>query len=574
MNYKKHPILCLYRSNNRPWCHFFDEVLIQEGYLSFDSVELDQTKDLASILEGRILVVIGASELSASEQDILAQYVKNGGNAILLAPPPELIKVLGLPIESRRSKTYNIAPPGYLQFIDHPWVSHHAGQFIQCHAPTSLWKIKGSRPLAWVAPQRGVSTAFPAIIECEIGKGRLTIFWFDPGTSLVLTRQGDPRLASTGQWPDADMDGMHKTGGLFYRHFDYHLRFIPQADILTDVIVGAIRGMTDSCFPLPRVWHLPQNAPALTLLDGDSDGCNWEQYDRLVGPCIEHGIPYTLNVHPDNFKMIDPSISNRIFSLGNDLELHYWSGNNLPSVEEEARCIREQQKIFKEITGGCISVGSRGHSVIWPGYTETAEVLANEGFRLDTSFGILRGVCECGYLTGSNRAARFITTEGRFLPISQQATVFMDDGMFSGDKMLLPPLSCDQAYEYVMRGYSEAVERFHGVMDVCIHPGNDGVADKHPDGQNAIRQAVFDATKKYQLPALTVRDWSAFQEARRQVDLYFEKDRWWLKARSAIRGLTCHFPNQSGSCRQGFHWQSTTHDFSNGEVLAIAGDTK
>lgn len=566
----RHPILCLYRCPETPWCRFFDELLIQEGYLGFDSFELDSVTDLAQALDGRAMLILGASELHAREIQLIREYVRGGGRALLLRPIARLVEALELKVEEKPGgfygvgNCYSVAPPGYLELDGHPWAGHHAGVWLQCHALTSLWKIRGARSVARYGSQRGVPSPYSAIIEQECGEGHLTIFWFDPGTALVAMRQGDPRLASTGPFPDADADGMHKSPGLFYGHLDYHLRLIPQADILADLVVGIIRGMTDSSMPLARLWHLPQNASALTLVDGDSDEFQWNSYDALVAPLREAGIPFSLNLHPDDFGKMDHAASQRIFDAGNDLELHYWVGSQFGTIEDAAKNIPAQHRVFKEITGGIGSVGSRGHSFVWPGYTEVAEILANEGFRLETSFATFRGY-QSGYINGSGRAARFMTVEGRFLEISQQSTLLMDDIVFTS-KSLLPPLTPEAAYEQLTHFYDGAATRYHGVINTSLHPGH-YTPKGYGDGMTAIRQAVLDSTQKHQLPALTVRAWAGFLEARRLVDLFWDGAAWRLQTKSSIPGLTCHLPSESGGTRrQGLAWKAITKDYAGGEM--------
>jgi hypothetical protein len=558
MNWARHPILCLYRCPASPLSRFTDELLVQEGYLCFDSVDLDEIADLDARLAGRALVIVRADSFRVTETETIRRFVRGGGSAILIKPATELIDGLSLAVEERPGDFYSVAPPGYLQFNEHPWVSPHAGACIQCHAPASLWRIGGVRALANVATQRGVASSYPAIIEAECGDGRVAIVWLELGTALVRMRQGNPKLASTGDSPDADGDGMHKPSGLFYGHLDFHLKEIPQADVLADVMVGVIRGLTDPRCPLPRLWHLPNDAPAVTLLDGDSDSFRWDFYDAITARCAEHGVPFTLNLHPNDFPKFNAASVEAIFRAGNDLELHYWLGHPLASVEDARRVLPEQHRTFQALTGGRRSVGSRGHSGIWPGYTEMAGLLADEGFRLDTNFFPLRGY-QWGFLNGSARAARFHSPDGRRLGISQQATVLMDDCVLN-EKSLLPAMNPDEIYEKLGGLYERAVSQHAGVVNLSLHPS---YHKAYEPGQDAILQAAFDANRTHGVPALTVRDWVAFQEARRQVDVYREGDGWCLKAGAVVNGLTCRWPGTGGATR------SSTYRLAPGQSVRI-----
>ena len=564
MNWNKHPILCLYRTGENPWRRFLDEVLIQEGYLCSDSLELDGIPDLDEALDGRALVSISADALTPVECERLSLFVRQGGRAILLRPPAELIDALRLAVEERPEAFYGQAPPGYLRFGDHAWASHHADSAIQCFASNSLWRIEGAREIARYSPNRGTPGTYPTIVEQECGQGQVTVFWFDPASAIVRCRQGDPRLASTGDRPDADLDGMHKTAGLLFGQLEHPMHEVPQADVLADVIVGVVRGLTDGVFPLPRLWHLPDDGPAMLLLDGDSDGFGWDTYDRIAAACAEYHVPYTVNMLTRDFegRGISHAEVDGIFAAGNDIELHYQFSTSLPGLEDVREIIPEQCKAFREYTNGRPAVGARGHSLIWPGYTAVAEALADAGVALDASFCPPRGF-QYGYGTGSGRAARMMTLEGRLLPVLQQANIFMDDLLLT-HKWLAPPLTADQIPELVSRVVEDSASRYHGVINACVHASAAATGERG-EAQMVLLRALLDAGKRHGLPSLTVRDWVAFQEARRQLNLFWDGASWRVEARKPLRGITLHSPADSGTRRQGLTWRAETVSLEAGE---------
>jgi hypothetical protein len=79
--------------------------------------------------------LVSADSLTPVEATCVAQYVCRAGNAILIAPPPELIDTLPLKVESRPGRFYAHAPPAYIQFTDHIWAAHHPGACVQCRVP-------------------------------------------------------------------------------------------------------------------------------------------------------------------------------------------------------------------------------------------------------------------------------------------------------------------------------------------------------------------------------------------------------------------------------------------------------
>lgn len=563
--FAERPILTLYRTPTRPWARFFDELLLQEGYCCFENLDLAEDTALDGVLAGRALVSIAAETLSEAQCEALARYVYDGGRLVLLRPCAELIDALKLEVHKRPGGSYGIAQPGYLQFTDHPWSAHHEGTFVQCHSHSDIWAIAGES-LAMLAPQRGIVGVHPAIVETTCGSGRVVVFWFDPGTSLVLMRQGNPDMASDGRYPDYDGDGMHKSSGLFARHADYFLRDVPQADVLADVVVGIIRGLTDDILPIPRLWQLPANAPCLTLMDGDSDGYSQENFDRFTEVCEPAGIPYTVNFLVDDLRELSSEQIENFYAKGNDIQLHYTLKTNLPTVEQMREAIGEQVREFTELTGRAVE-GARSHCGLWPGYTDTAETLAGAAVRMEGSF-FPQPMWQYGYPNGSGRPARFMTHDGKWLDLYQQANILMDD-MFFTDKGMRQPMSAAEAREVIARVFEESVTRYHGVINSCIHPGKEHMKI-YGDDQLALLKAVVQATVEHGLPALTVHDWSSFTLARRAARLSYSESGWTLDAPLAVKDLTIHQPADRGEIRQGLTWSVSTHALAAGERLELS----
>jgi hypothetical protein len=565
MSHSEHPILLLLRAGDEPLRAYLPEVLAQEGFLCADALDLDAVAELPAALDGRALVLVSAARATGAEREALAAYVRKGGVAAFVAPPDDLVESLGVAVVERPHKAYGTANDGWLRIAEHPWVAGHDGALIQFHAPCRLWKLGGARALAWVAARKDEASAFPAIVDFPCGAGHAGIFWFDPARSALLTRQGDPLRASTGPLAACDGSRCYKPGQLFHGFLDPDLRDVPQADVLADLLAGVIRGLTDPRLPIPRLWHFPDGSPALTLFDGDSDSYDWDCYERLVMPAMEKGIPYTLNLTSDHAARAGRATVDAWFARGNDFELHYWPGSMMPTVAEMARCIPEQQRVF-ERSVGLPSVAARAHAVVWPGYTETAAALAESGFRMETNYFAFRGF-QYGYC-GSARPGRFMTPAGELLPISQQATVFMDDPM-SNDKSLLPARSPEQAYDIMMRFYDASVTRWHGVLCTCLHPVTAAASPAFAAVQPAMRQAVIDGTLKHGLRAMNARDWSAFHEARRRVDLRYDGARWRVNTGVDLPDAAFLVPAASGVRRQGMTWEMRRRALKAGEAQVL-----
>lgn len=559
MKCAEHPILLLLRCGDEPLRAYLPELLVQEGFLCVDTLDLDNVADLPAALDGRALVLVSATRVTERERDALAAHIRRGGAAALLAPPDDVVEALGATVIERPHRAYGTINDGWLRIGEHPWAAGHDGGLIQFHAPCRLWKLGGARPLAWMAGRKDESSTFPAVVDAPCGSGHVAIFWFDPARSAVLTRQGDPMRASTGPLAACDGSRCYKPGQMFHGFLDPDLRDVPQADVLADLLAGVIRGLTESRLPIPRLWHFPDGSPALTLFDGDSDSYDWACYERLATPAMEKGIPYTLNLTSEHAARADRGVTDAWFARGNDFELHAWPGTMSPTVEDMARCIPEQQRIFERSIGRA-SVAARAHSVVWAGYTETAAIMTAAGFRMETNYMPMRGY-QYGYC-GSARPGRFMTPGGELLPISQQPTVFMDDPM-SNDKGLLPARTPEQAYEIMMRFYDASATRWNGALCTCLHPV---VAPKpaFEAVQPAMRQAVIDGTLKHGLRAMTQRDWSAFHEARRRVDVRWDGSRWRVSAAADLPGAAFIVPAATGVRMQGMTWEMRKIDMKTG----------
>jgi len=566
MPWARHPILCLCRTNGQPLRRYLGEILIQEGYVCFDGEHLDSVPDLEAALSGRALVFLSASSLQPAEVAVIVDHVRRGGRMILVKPSVNLLEALSVNIVERPHRVYGEAPPAYARIEEHPWTGAHGGLAVQVHAPTTLCRLEGVRVIAYTALRRDEASPFPAAFELNVGQGRAAVFLFEVGQSIVLTRQGDPRRASNSGWPREDA-GVVKPGTMLYGHLDPELRDVPQADVWADLLVGTIRGLTDDALPIPRLWHFPDDSPALTLLDGDSDAYNWDAYEKLVEPCVAQGVPYTLNMMPKHLAELDRKTADGWVARGNDFQLHYRLPTGKPAVEDARQCLPEQQELFRK-TLGRESVTTRGHSVLWPGYTEMAAILANCGVRMETNYMPFRG-CQYGYC-GSARPGRYITLNGQTLEVSQQPTTFMDDPM-SNEKSGLPARSPDDAYEIMTRFYDQAVRQYHGVVCTCLHPVSYGEPRnlRFADLQPAMRQAVLDATRRLGLKAMTLPAWSDFHEARRGIDMWLESDHWFARTDRDIDGLTVHCPGTDGTVCQGHAWRTFRWSAKAGESLDL-----
>lgn len=556
MSWHPHPILLAQRLQGAPARRFSEEILHQQGYHQTDTVNLDEVT-LASELEGRAVCVLSAASLTSAEREALATYLRQGGRALLLAPPPNLMSALGLSLSQPLHGTYDHPPDGYVVLGDHPIAGAHAGQVVQAPTEFMLMRLASDGPVARYAADPDEPIEAAAIDAIPVGEGRAVIFWFDPGEASVYLRQGKPLHAHHRHSPDPRV---RKATTLLNGVTDRRFKDVPQADVLADLLVGSLRWLTDDILPLPRTWFFPDAAPAVTLLDGDSDGYDSESYHSLADPAAEAGVPYTLNLLPGHVDSFDEQEAAAAEQLGHDFQLHYHYPGWLPNQCEVEEAIASQQAQF-EARFGRRSACSRAHSLLWPGYTETAAALATHGATMETNFGLMRGY-RYGY-PGSARPSRFLDEHGHFIPLLQQSTVFMDDPLTS-DKCLMPPLGPEAAAELIRRTYRASAERYHGAICTCLHPVSaDQVACRYREVQPAMLEAILAVTAELGLPAFSQGDWAAFHEARRHCDLRWSSTGWRLAGQ--VPGLTLLYPAEGGLRRQGHFWHREGVDVNSGK---------
>lgn len=549
-----HPILCLYRTNHQPLRRYLSEILVQQGFFQTDHIDLDHASELPQALQGRALLLVSAAELGNEESQAISDYVRNGGSAILPSPPDHLVSQLGLSLSEPASANYGCAPWGYARLQDHPDAGEHAGTLLQIPTPSVLRKVAGQSIVASFGMRPDVASTFPAVITTTCGQGEVGIFWFDPGATLVGLRQGDPNRAS---WPRDGIAAL-KPGYLFEGHVNPQLQHCPQADVWADTLTRMMQRMAAPRLPLPRVWHFPKLAPALTLLDGDSDIYDWDSYGELTEPARAAGVPYTLNLMAKHLRGIDRDRVDSLWKRGQDSQLHYWPDHGVVTVDSMQKAIGEQAELFAQNMGRRAS-GGRAHCLVWPGYTDVAACLAQHGFDIETNFMPFRG-WQYGYL-GSARPARFITTGGQCINTFQQPTTFMDDPM-SNDKSLRPPCSVDETYNIVQRFYEDSVRHYHGVICTCLHPVPARGFEHYQAVQRAMRQAIIDATHSLSVPAVTTRAWGAFVQARSQLDLRWTGTAWQVASPLQIEQCTVLVPEATNT-------RAVTFDLSAGSILTL-----
>jgi hypothetical protein len=191
---------------------------------------------------------------------------------------------------------------------------------------------------------------------------------------------------------------------------------------------------------------------------------------------------------------------------------------------------------------GYTPLTNRGHCLIWPGWTEMAQLLAGAGVRMDANFVGVH--CGHGYLTGSGLPVKFMDERGRLIDLYEQSTQWEDDVAIGA---YFERLAYDQAVAQSLATLREAQERYHTVVNCNFHPIH---TRKDQLDTRAWITAVAAYCAERHIPMIGGDDWVRFNDARRQVrlsgyaaDRAQRRVRFTLAARQAISGLTISLPS-------------------------------
>jgi hypothetical protein len=459
-----HPVLCLHDRTAAPFGRYALEILHAEGVTG--AVERDASSGVAvaaeELLGHHAIVVTPTGAATGAEAAALAA-LRAGAGVVFLRPSLGTARALGLISNGRR-----VAPEMYLApERAHPLWCPALGDFLQVHGAADLYDRPEARDnvLAWVA---GPDWAMPhpAIVTGTLGAGRFALFAYDLATSTVLFHQGRPELASTGPTPDADGDGTFAPNDLFQGHLDVRLRHVPQADLQQRLLLRVLEWVAEPAGPLVRLWPFPNAAPAVALINGDSDSMTRPQMEAYVDLVESYGGGYTVYLMEQHLPLLPAEMEADYRRRGHSAGPHVWLELQ-PSPEAMAVRISEEVALFERAYGHPPRT-TRHHCVVWPGWVDTARALADAGIGLETNYRAAERY-QSGYLTGSGLPMRFIGQQGELIDCFQQETLLCDDYLLI-DKSFLRPLDEAEAIALSHRLIDEAIERYHTVFHAYFHP--------------------------------------------------------------------------------------------------------
>ena len=505
------PPLCCYDPQAAPLGRYALEMLYAEGLTGAEERNVREAPLTAGALKDRQAVIVAPCGEDTGAEAAALEALRQGTPVVFLRPSAETAAELGISDVQRRTANEAYVAPER----DHPLWFAALGDFLQFHGTADMYGEYGGRErvLAWIAG-RDWALPYPAIVTGTHGAGRFAVFTYDLATSTVLFHQGRREQASTGPNPDADGDGLFCPSDLFVGYRDRTLLDLPQADLQQQLLVKVLEWAGAPQAPLARLWYYPDAAPAIVLVNGDSDGMTRPQMEWYTNMVEAHGGEYTVYLMEEHLRHLTPEMERDYRRRGHSAGPHIWHSLK-PTVEQMRTRIQEEVALFEERYGYPPKT-TRHHCVIWPGWVETAQALADAGFRMDTNYRA-GDHQQYGYLTGSGLPMRFIDEAGEFIEIFEQETLFCDDYVLV-DKSFLPPLSEDGAIAVSKEYIDAARDRYHTVVHLYFHPIY-ATGVQVNTGQFIRTAGWFEAVLKYAaqegLPMPSTDAWCTFNEQRR-----------------------------------------------------------
>ena len=517
--------------------NFHPEILRTEGISSFRQKQLDDVTPADLSQPG--LVILAHSTLTQAQQELLKQYVAQGGHLIAMRPDPGLAGLFGLELSSSQ------AQEGYLALDQgHQMAKGFTGEALQVHGESDQYRLAGADVIAWFSDNLGVPGNFPAVTSHSFGLGTAVLWAYDLAKSIVLTRQGNPDQVGV------ETDGRPgiRAHDSFVGWMDLDRIHIPQADEQMRLFSRLIQELLAHTVPLPRTWYFPAGAKTLLVATGDSHANPAVNVEEVLQKLENYNGRMSVYFTPPNvsdWRRIArkarwwasdlPILGERIanpFGFPSPSQIEDWRARGHeftfhPYVENGVeQGIQRYAREFAALNYDPISSTVRTHRVLWDGWVETARVQASYNIRMNMDFYHIgpafrkdNGDWAFGHFTGSGLPMKFIDESGQVINAYQQLTQLVDEHLFKvpwGGHVLLEPEEAiavsTQLLDYSLQeGFSAIAAQFH--------------VDPYVVGEDFTwrAEAWLDGTLAYaaenDIPIWPAQDWLAFTDWRQSLEL-------------------------------------------------------
>jgi hypothetical protein len=486
------PILVVTSAAN-PFSSYYAEILRAEGLNAFANADISSVSTAS--LAPYDVIVLGEMDLTASQVNVITDWVNAGGNLIAMRPDKDLAGLLGL------STTTNTLSDAYM--LTDTASSPGAGitdQTIQFHGTADLYGLSGATRVASIYSSATAATSSPAVTIRDVGVngGQAAAFTFDLARSIVYTRQGNPAWAGQerdGQAPIRSDDLFY--GGTSPDWVDLNKVAIPQADEQQRLLANMITQMNLDNLPLPRLWYLPDGAKAVVLMSGDDHGLpggTAGRFDAYTAAGQSGGLPIRGSSYVFTTTPLTDAQAAAYTAQGFEIGVHIntneqnWTPTTLASIY--ANQLTQWESAYPSLP---TPSSHRIHGLVWSDYDTQPQVEFTNRIRLDENYYYypaewIQG--RPGMFTGSGMPMRFATASGQLIDVYQATTQMTDE---SG-----------QVYPFTVNTLLDratGAEGYYGVFTANIH--TDTAASAESD-------AIIASAKAHNAPVMSGRqvlDW-------------------------------------------------------------------
>jgi hypothetical protein len=444
------------------------EILKAEGFNEYQIDSLSDPKFTILYLSQFDLVILGETAVKLSQESLLINYVKAGGNLIVFRPDKRLSGLFGI------TDANGTVSEGYIA-LD-PNTEQGRGLIpgkMQFHGTADKCTLNGGRTIATLFADKITTKGFPAVVTNNYGKGHTIAFLYNLPKSIVYTRQGNPLFAGI------EKDGIPGLRGmdLFTDEWlDASNSTINQADEQMVLLSHCIEKMNTYTKPLPRFWYFPDTLKCLVTLTNDSEYRSETDFEPQFQDVDSLGAKMSIYILEDVkvSKRWTDKWTSRGFEISGhpddtkEAESPHW--NNMNNVEKTKKMdISSRYGITMKTVVDHWFVWCGNDSSGYPEFAAQAEIEANNGLGMDLNYAHYDNNSNQGHFlgklganqgnfTGSGLIMKFASSKGRILNIYQHLNNVYDqqytenhdaDGFFNCFKGLMDRSQHNEVYSYI-----------------------------------------------------------------------------------------------------------------------------
>jgi hypothetical protein len=424
------PILLVTSASN-PFSRYYSEILNAEGFNDFATADISTVTP--SKLKNFDIAILGEVPLTATQADMLASWVKGGGNLVAMRPDVPLTELLGIArvpgtLSDKFARIDARQPPG----------TGIVSTTIQFHGAADLYVLSGARAVATLYSDAVTASAHPAVTLREIGDGNAAAFTFDLARSVVYTRQGNPAWAGQNR----DGDSLIRPDDLFYPDYlDLTKASIPQADEWQRLLGNLLLLMQrkNDKTPLPRFWYFPRMGKAVIVAAGDDHGTEYGTrtiFNKFlavspVGCSVADWQCFRSTSWIYAGTPLSPAAASRFrgqgFEIGSHISTH--CENYRSTTQFDAIVTEDIRKFSVTFPGLTAQKTNRMHCAVWSDWASVPKVERRHGIRFDMSYYTWPAswMTTAGFMSGSGIPMRYADRDGTPIDVYQQVTHWVNE---------------------------------------------------------------------------------------------------------------------------------------------------